>query len=463
MTILKYTTMKFIRIPMPLLCCFLVFMILHLAKSVSFSLESEEEFKRKLEELRDDPTLPREERLRRHRKKLALILKRRKEEKELEMRRRREEAKRKAEEEKSSKTSQKAYVPLPSIPKPRGNIGAFLSIEPLDIQAKKGEEFFTKIVYSDFKEQPIRALRFTIKYDRQFLSPQKVYDYPLHTIIAGNPEFEVDETRGIITYGGRLKTPQKIKTKTALLIIKWKALQETTNTEIRFLLGRNNTFIIADGISDYLGTSYTDRDGVIASGVTISGDYRATPVPHFRPLIPGAELSGKGLASTMSVERVGLRLSSSKYRIKTNEEFIVDVMLINPHHTIFDDLSLCIRFDPEQLEVVDWDKGNWIRRGINIYDGFAHEEYPFDFLKLNTVDNERGVIKYAMGLSQLLDLPTGVFAKIKLRAKTPTTPRTLIYFDYTGDSASFTTDVKYLGMSVLDKKNGLFSKFCGKD
>lgn len=454
MALFKYTSVKLLRNPMNLLYCLLVLVILHWAGSIGFSLESEEEFRKKLEELRDDPTLSREERLRRHRKKLALILERRKKEKELEMQRKRAEAEKKAQEAKSVEPPKKTSSPMPSIPKPRGNIGAFLSIEPLDVQVKKGEEFFTKVVYSDFKEYPIKALRFVIKYDKQFLVPLTVYDYPLHTVMAGSPEFDVDKNKGIITYGCKLKIPQSIKSKTPLLIIKWKALQETTNTEIRFLTGRNYTSIIADGITDYLGTSDNAQDGVISCGVTISDDSVITTVSNFRSLLSAPELSNKGIASAMNTEQVGLQLSSSKSHIIEGEEFIVDVLLINPHHTIFDDLSLCIRFDPEQLEVVDWDKGNWIRRGINIYDGFAHEEYPFDFLKLNTVDNKKGVIKYAMGLSQLIDLPTGVFAKIKFRAKKTVSPKTLIYFDYADeDFSGFTTDVKSFGMSVLDKKN----------
>ncbi len=425
----------------------LIAVLLGSITTTSYSLESDEEFKMKLEELRDDPTLPRDERIRRHRQKLSLILERRKAEKEEEERRAREEAIQR-------KAPQPPAPPVPQtsvIQQTKGNLGAILSVEPLDIQVKKDDEFYTKILYTDHKKGAIDQLKITLKYDKRFLSPQKVYDFPLHDAFEGAPNFFIEAGRGRIVYGGKFQSPTLVKSKTAILVIKWKALEETSFTTIDFRLDDEATYITSRG-EDYLGTNYNPKDGVISSGITIRPSKTQIAAVDFSPIRHSSPLSTSGSISSES-GLVGLEFEISQQPSAKDKTVVVDVNLLNPYGSMLDDVSLYLRFDQAALEVIDWDKGNWIRRGVNIYDGFAHETYPFNFHKMNMVYNDTGEIKYWMGLGDSMDLPTGTIARIKFKIKDTYEFPAVIRFAFSEDDSQPTTDVCHFGGSVLDKEH----------
>lgn len=433
-----------------ILCVFSVTIIFVLAGGGRcFSLETEEEFKQKLEELADDPTLSREERIQRHRKKLSLMLERRRLLQEEEKLRQQEALTQQEQLEAARKSTQPApgiSILPPASLKPESKTGAIIYFEPMNLQVKEGETFLTQLQYADYKEQPVEEIRLAIKYDKRFLLPLRVYDYPLHNLLEGEPEFKLDEQRGIIQYGGKLRTPLRLPNQSPLIIILWKALKQTLATEIGFQFGPGYTYIQSQGL-DYLGTQYDNKDGVIIATIGIQAQPGLFPLkeqPQFESLTEKEGFFG--------IFGVGLNLVSPKKQITANEEFVVDVVLLNPEGALIDDISLLIKFDPQKLEVIDWDNQNWIRSGVNVQDGFAHDNFPFDFHKLNQINQEQGEIKYWMGLSQPLALPTAPFVRIKFRAKQSGTAQTLVYFDYSRNNAQPTTDIKYFGISLLDKK-----------
>ncbi|MCX7766245.1 MAG: hypothetical protein N2246_06025, partial [Candidatus Sumerlaeia bacterium] len=407
---------------------------------ISQAQDDEEEFRRKLEELADDPSLPREERIQRHRQKLALILERRRQKEE-------EQRRQKEQEEKGSPPApvpQPPSQPTPSIEtyKPAEKVGAIIYLDPLSLQVLEGENFLTQIVYEDYKEQPIDEIYFTIKYDKRYLLPVKVFDYPIHNLLESPPRFNVNPVQGIIEYGGKLTTPRRLASRSPLLLILWKALRQTQSTEVGFKTGVGFTRILSRGV-DYLGTDYEENDGVIPATIGIKPKV-LTPEKALRNLEP-VETS----ESSSGMLGVGLKLISSRQQVAPEEEFEVDLVLLNPEGVLLDDISALIRFNPAKLEVIDYDKKNWIKRGINIYDGFAHNNYPFDFHKANAVDNEKGTIHYWMGLSQPQALPSGSFAKIKFRVRKDASDSAFIFFDYSPKNDQPTTDARYFGTSLL--------------
>lgn len=428
-------------------CLFLLIFVTYAV----YALEPEEEFQKKLEELADDPSLPREERIRRHREKLSLILKRRQAEKEEDQRRQKEEASRQIQIQREVETVRTAPPEQVTLEKIKGAIGSLLSIEPFNINAEQGEEFFTKIVLTDYNEQPLEEIRISLTYDKRYLKPLNVYDFAINTFLSQPPVFQVNENLGSLEYDGTFSQPRRFFNRTPILFIKWQAIQDITGTNIEFSLENNGTALISNG-EDYLGTPHDPSDGVISAGVNISSAKDERKAYSYTALkdrsIPLDYFEQAG-----SFDPVGLQLVSSHNHVVPDQEFIVNIMLLNPTATMIDDIALYIRFDAEMLEAIDYDKGNWIRRGVNIGDGFAHEVYNFDFHKMNQVDNDEGVIKYWMGLSEPQPLPTGILAKIKFRAKQENNVRTLIHFDYTDEKVPLTTDIRYLGVSVLDRKS----------
>lgn len=247
----------------------------------------------------------------------------------------------------------------------------------------------------------------------------------------------------MLIYSGQLITAQPLGDRPLLTIV-WRALEEVNYSPISFLFDEPST-LLSYNDKDHLGTSYDPSDGVIPASVTI--------VKERSRLAKISRVSNYYGVSAEQIEQfegtLHLRLSSEKRQVDIGEEFIVNVQLRNPSSVLFNNLHLLIKFDPTKLEVIDWDRGNWIRRGVNINDHIAHRIYPFDYHIKNAVDNQQGTIDYRMGLSENLMLPSGILAQIKFRAKAAAY-LTDIAFARNEWNRLPTTDITYLGESVLD-------------
>ena len=119
--------------------------------------------------------------------------------------------------------------------------------------------------------------------------------------------------------------------------------------------------------------------------------------PKAKPVVQ--KTADKGLIITSSQNEappasMSLRLEPSKTALRADEEFFVDVVLDNPQQHPLDRFKALIQFDSAYLEVIDYDRGNWIRQGTNIYDGFAHDDFKFHFHRANIADNKHGLIVY---------------------------------------------------------------------
>ena len=128
---------------------------------------------------------------------------------------------------------------------------------------------------------------------------------------------------------------------------------------------------------------------------------------------------------------------------------MVSVRLANPDSQFLDSARIRIWFDPTVLEVVDWDKGNWIKRGVNVQDAFAREQYPFAFHRANEADNLWGVIDYEMGMADRFVPPDGDLFKIKFRALEPSGANA-IWFVPTETAEGPATALFSEGRNVLD-------------
>jgi len=118
-------------------------------------------------------------------------------------------------------------------------------------------------------------------------------------------------------------------------------------------------------------------------------------------------------------------------------------------------VELVIGYDPEILCVVDCDEENWITRGVNIFDGKYHREFPFDFHIRNEADNLCGKIIYKMGsLKQNGLTNSGDLAQIKFQALKGA-EKTWIWFKMPGSTSSEGTKVNFRKNDVLGKKDVL--------
>jgi len=381
------------------------------------------------DELKDDRDLPREERILRHQKRVQLILEQRQKAKEEERQRQIEEARQKAAAAQAGRVPQPAPTLPPHLIKqaqtgetlslgaPVSNIMAsmILHFYPFDVNTVMGDNFLTDIQIINLDRQSIEEVGFKVVYDPRFLAPVYVNDYEIIKFVDGAPEYAASQEKGEITYRAKFKEPQVLDG-TNLLRVVWKPLKMVEYTEVDFDLTEKSTYVKARG-KDVLGIPSTPHDGAIPLGVTIlnndkKGSEKILVDPEMIKNL-GRKVSDKPLGN------VTLRLEKSANDIKAGDVFDVSVMLSNPDSESFDSVALYIKFDPDYLRVVDWDKGNWVTLGINIQDGFARKRYPFDYHLRNDASNYLGRIEYRMGTTVDAPMPTGEMAKIRFRAIAP--------------------------------------------
>jgi len=337
-----------------------------------------------------------------------------------------------------------------------------LYFSPLDIRKRVGEEFVTALALSNRATRYFDRLFIIISYDPEYLEPTGCKDEWLRSLASTPPSAKVYYDEGYVVYEAQLQQPINPDKKN-LFFIKWRALKPTEFTQIEFS-GLGNTFTtVAHGEDDILGEPTDDRDGVISASVTIT-----TPAETEEAVMPSSSgFTGYFEGGTLQIPEfsygIHLFLMPEKETVHLNEEFSVHIYLTNKERVPADNLELVIQYNPGVIEVVDYDEGNWITRGINIFDGLYHEAFPFDYQIKNLVASDKGVIYYKMGSSEpdILKNP-GTLATIKCKARVGnlTTGLRFIMPDGKNDNATRVTFMNYdvLG-SPDDLKDGITNCF----
>lgn len=411
----------------------MIFFVWHFAVCPAYAITAEELSR-----------LSREERIKRQEEHLRTIIEERRKRQEEQRQRELEEARRRA----SRQSRPVARAPALPVILPSETTEIILYFDPYDTLVKIGDQFVTDLRIKNEGKQPIDHVRLVIHYDPKYIEPITVYDTYLRPLLTSPPTFLAKEDIGMLVYEGQLATPQVLGAR-PLVTILWRALKEVSYSPISFLFDEPSTELTCKD-KDCLGSSYDPSDGVIPASVTVVKERpqlaRAQRVSNYYGLSAGLVDQPEGT--------LHLRLSSEKKSVEIGDEFIVNVHVDNPSSLMFDSVHLLIQFDPTRLEVIDWDRGNWIRRGVNINDHIAHQIYPFDYHIKNAVDNQQGTIDYRMGLSENRVLPSGILAQIRFRAKAAA-QLTDIAFARNEWNRVPTTDITYLGESVLDSAHTL--------
>jgi hypothetical protein len=202
----------------------------------------------------------------------------------------------------------------------------------------------------------------------------------------------------------------------SLVTIQWRARREVRATQVVFLSrDEARTFVGLPAGGSILGNTERDAPGVIQTSVRVAPNFSLTPVEGSSAL-PYVDL---GQSAVAPIGGVNLTLRPRQSTASVNGLVDVDVVVSNPDSARVDSIRLFIRFDPDALQVLDTHSGNWIERDINIWDGHAHEMFPWDIHIANEANNSLGRITYAMGLVEEMPLPSGVLATIRFRVKSP--------------------------------------------
>lgn len=293
----------------------------------------------------------------------------------------------------------------------------------IDLVTRVGERVVTEVRIQNTRGTPMDRVRIALNFDKRFLRPLGVFDHSIRGYLDGPPRFEVNQRDGTIIYDARLDEPRGLKD-ISLLTIVWEPLRVTEHTALRFVFASGDTeraphTAIYQGNRNILGDPSDPFDGVLGSSVLVMEPF--DPDRQHNQILQGKyeELQRMYREAIGAQQRAGLRLVGPDRPIVAGQEFDVDVQLYNPDGAIVDSVRFFVEFDPRVLQVLDRDRGNWIRQGVNVHDGPFRLDFPFDFHMRNEVDNVRGRIQYAKGLSGALSLPTGTFARIRFRALQP--------------------------------------------
>lgn len=313
---------------------------------------------------------------------------------------------------------------------------------PFDTTVRIGETFVTEVA-ADTKTGRVDRVQFALQYPKDVLNPLAIDHSPLAAIADEEIEFDYNEEKGEILVAANLARPTNLAGR-PLVNITWEALAPTPSSSIRFVSKNDFETGLFVGDTNVLGTSQGAGDGVLNSTIMVRNTKRTTVVQDAGP--KGLIISPREMAAPEP--SISLSLRPSRNTVRAGEEFHVDLVLSNPKRIPFDRLSAYLQFDPGALEVVDQDRGNSVRSGINVHDGFALERFPFDFYRANEADNRAGVIEYEAGAEANEINASGVVGRIHFRALQDV-DRTDIVLVRNKPGYAPTTEVSYLDRSVL--------------
>lgn len=321
----------------------------------------------------------------------------------------------------------------------RSESRTILHFRPMDNVVNVAEVFETEVV-AETKDGAVDEVAFLVNYPERILNPLAIDHSALDALSTGSLDYAFDPEAGEIYVRGKLSRPMKLNGQPILKIV-WEALAPTSGAAISFRFDRDYpTGLFLKG-TNLLGTVAGAEDGIIASTVMVKAPRAKTVVQEL----------GGGLAITSAdiqppPPTMRLRLEPPARMLRAGERFKVDVLLDNAAAAPLDNLQLVVRYNPDDVEVVDVDKGNAVRRGINIEDGFAVENFDFDFYRTNEADNSAGVLRYSVASNAAPVRASGKLATIHFRAKRSVTDSILALMK---GPAGEGTEVTYLGTNML--------------
>lgn len=322
----------------------------------------------------------------------------------------------------------------------------------LNINATENKKFTTRLVLSNPRSSAFSQLDASIRYNPEYVRPIGIDDSMISSQLEKPARVVVDRNRGLLSIAADFKEETSDSAVT-FARIQWQALRPVANSPIAFVnteahptgvfssSGRNVLHIRSDGTEQV-----SSNAGLLDASVSIEPTEGTIELAE----ASGNTFSTLALATNINagtaVGGVQLYLRPRKSTITIGEPVLVDIMYDNPKRADMDTVRLKLRFDPTVLQVEDYDEGNWITRGINIFDGEYHEDLPFDHHRKNAAHNNLGIIEYDMGFGERVPVSSkGIIATIRFQAIAPAAS-TPIAFSTDEDTDN---TISFLGFNLI--------------
>lgn len=322
---------------------------------------------------------------------------------------------------------------------------AIMALYPFDSSILVGDTFQTEVL-ADARRGTYDSASFVLRWDPRDLNPLALDFSAVAAISEEEVEYGLDKERGILAVRVTFREDVALSGQT-LASITWEGLRPRQATSIRFeTSGEPGTGIFSND-ENFLGTSFSNDDGILHSTVIIRGG----PTRQ-----RASRTSDGGLVFTTEEPEIPtpsarFRMTVDKTQPQTGEVAVASVFLDNPDAIPFDRLRLYLQFDPQRTQVLDTDRGNRIRTGTNI-----REENPdifnFDFLRVNRVHESKGWIEFDAGNEgRSIETTGGLVAQIALKALLPGPAELVLIRNAAGMAPD--TDLSSLGRSVLSPQS----------
>jgi len=328
---------------------------------------------------------------------------------------------------KESGRAQQKYE-IPAVNFPPDAIRAVLCFSPLDVIAQQGVDFQVAVVLNNRSRQAADSFQFTVEYDPQWLNFLQYDASTLAPYLGGSESsLRFERKEGRLFFSADLVRPLADE-QAVLLKLSFVPRAVFGTASLQFASPPSGLTAVYSRGANLLANTEHGLKGLVGTNVFIrpkqEDEDMATALAESGIEAESDEVPLKGWAESPADARpaapVFLALQPPEQTSVTlGQTFWVDLVLYNDQLAPIDSIGVTLEFDPQVLQVIDEDEGNWVSEGVNIWDGAFHAAYPFDSFRSNSADNQSGVIEYRVGRYQMpWPFPTGIFARIHFRAVT---------------------------------------------
>ncbi|MCX7047691.1 MAG: PDZ domain-containing protein [Candidatus Sumerlaeota bacterium] len=254
-----------------------------------------------------------------------------------------------------------------------------------------GEKFEVIFLVSNPGGQQVDHWQARLRFDPEALEFLGYY----HEDLARAQALDVQSGEGLIQLRPRTPAPRLLEDGPAAVLV-FRAKNASGAASLVFERGPGATYARWKD-QDMLGASEQGSEGLVDVQFEVAAAAAAAAVPSTPARPPKIRLAAVAAPDAPQRRRVQL-------------------ILENPDAVPVTRINLTLMYDPAQLRVLDTDKGNWIRSGVNISDGPYHKEFPFDFHNVNAVEAAKGLVLYDMGAMRQPITAQGVFAHADFEA-----------------------------------------------
>lgn len=279
-----------------------------------------------------------------------------------------------------------------------------------------GREFPSTVYFYNGTKSVANRFEIWVQYNPEMIEPVWVDLAPIEDRTTAPVEPIVLGEEGYVGVSAEL-SPALSNPVNPMFTIHWKTLDAAGGTQLNFTDPPGGTSGVWDLRSNLIETTELGNKARVSAQIRITDPavdpHEVQPLSKF---IANSVYEAYEPIPDDPLERCRLVIVPDREMVATGEVSVADVVLLNPLQLDFDRIRFRIRYNPEDMRILDADELNYITEGVNLWDGGFHDRYPFDRHVADNVDPARGVIEYEMASNMGPKVyESGIVARIVFR------------------------------------------------